>query len=56
MIQRADTPETQADHWFVIWAESRAEMKVEKRIAALVLSDFEGGMPLSLVARLPCEL
>jgi hypothetical protein len=38
MIQRADTPDAQADPWFVIWAESRAEKKVEKRMAVLGLS------------------
>lgn len=37
MIQRTDTPETQAGQWFVIWAESRAEKKVEQRIAGLGL-------------------
>jgi transcription antitermination factor NusG len=40
MIQPADTPEAQADRWFVIWAESRAEKKVEKRMAALGLSTW----------------
>ena len=40
MIQRADTPDTKADPWFVIWAESRAEKKVEKRMAALGLSPW----------------
>lgn len=40
MIQRADSPEAQADGWFVIWAESRAEKKVEKRMAALGLSPW----------------
>jgi transcriptional antiterminator NusG len=40
MIQRADNPETQTGPWFVIWAESRAEKKVEKRIAALGLSPW----------------
>lgn len=38
MIQCADTPEAQTGPWFVIWAESRAEKKVEKRLAALGLS------------------
>lgn len=37
MIQCADTPDDQAGPWFVIWAESRAEKKVEKRLAALGL-------------------
>jgi len=40
MIQRADIPEAQADPWFVIWAESRAEKKVEKRMAALGLNPW----------------
>lgn len=40
MIQCSDTPEAQSDQWFVIWAESRAEKKVEKRIAALGLSPW----------------
>ena len=38
MIQRDATSEVQTGPWFVIWAESRAEKKVEKRIAALGLS------------------
>jgi len=37
MIQCAGTPETQTGSWFVIWVESRAEKKVEKRLAALGL-------------------
>ena len=40
MIQRADTLEAQTGPWFVIWAESRAEKRVEKRIAALGLSPW----------------
>jgi transcriptional antiterminator NusG len=40
MIQRANDSEAQADPWFVIWAESRAEKKVEKRMAALGLSPW----------------
>ena len=40
MIQRADTPDAQADPWFVIWAESRAEKKVEKRMSALGLTPW----------------
>src|ERR1019366_5959701 len=40
MIQRATGPEAQADPWFVIWAESRAEKKVEKRMAALGLTPW----------------
>ena len=40
MIQCADPPEDQTDPWFVIWAESRAEKKVEKRMAALGLSPW----------------
>lgn len=38
MIQSADSPAAETGPWFVIWAESRAEKKVEKRIAALGLS------------------
>ena len=40
MIQRVDTPEALTDPWFVIWAESRAEKKVEQRMAALGLSPW----------------
>lgn len=40
MILRNHAPEAQADPWFVIWAESRAEKKVEKRIATLGLSPW----------------
>jgi len=40
MIQRVDTPEGLADSWFVIWAESRAEKKVEQRMAAMALSPW----------------
>lgn len=40
MIKHADTPEAQSAPWFVIWAESRAEKKVEKRIAALGLTPW----------------
>jgi transcriptional antiterminator RfaH len=40
MIQRADTSEAESGPWFVIWAESRAEKKVEKRLAALGLSPW----------------
>ncbi|MDA1082649.1 MAG: UpxY family transcription antiterminator [Gemmatimonadetes bacterium] len=35
MIQRVDTPEGMNDPWFVIWAESRAEKKVNQRIVAM---------------------
>jgi transcription antitermination factor NusG len=38
MIQSATSYETQPDSWFVIWTESRAEKKVEARLAALGLS------------------
>src|SRR5450759_4382054 len=38
MILAAETPEGQTVAWFVIWAESRAEKQVAKRIAALGLS------------------
>ena len=34
------TPDAQPDSWFVIWTESRAEKKVEARIAALGLSPW----------------
>ena len=40
MIQFADSREAQPDSWFVIWTESRAEKKVEARIAALGLSPW----------------
>jgi len=40
MIQRVDTPEGLADSGFVIWAESRAEKKVEQRMAAMALSPW----------------
>src|SRR5450759_4526463 len=40
MIQRVDTSEGLTDPWFVIWAESRAEKKVEQRMAAMGLSPW----------------
>lgn len=40
MFQHADSPEAQTGPWFVIWAESRAEKKVEERIGALGLSTW----------------
>lgn len=40
MIQRSDAPEAKAGPWFVIWAESRAEKRVVKRLAALGLSTW----------------
>ena len=40
MIQRAESPETDSGQWFVVWSESRAEKKVEKRLAALGLSPW----------------
>lgn len=40
MIQHADTPGALADPWFVIWTESRAEKKVERRIAAMGLEPW----------------
>jgi transcription antitermination factor NusG len=40
MTQPFDNPEAQADQWFVIWTESRAEKKVEQRIAALGLAPW----------------
>src|SRR6266480_1453625 len=38
MIHPASSHVAQSDSWFVIWTESRAEKKVEARIAALGLS------------------
>jgi len=40
MILRTETQEAQANPWFIIWAESRAEKKVEKRLAALGLAPW----------------
>jgi transcriptional antiterminator NusG len=40
MIQRAKAQEAQSDSWFVIWTDSRAEKKVEQRIAALGLNPW----------------
>lgn len=40
MIQSANLEDAQPDSWFVIWTESRAEKKVEARIAALGLSPW----------------
>ena len=40
MIQRVDTPAGLHDPWFVIWAESRAEKKVEQRMAAMGLEPW----------------
>jgi transcription antitermination factor NusG len=40
MIQRSDAPEIQADPWFVIWTDSRAEKKVAERMAALGLTPW----------------
>jgi transcription antitermination factor NusG len=40
MINSDSSHETQQDSWFVIWTESRAEKKVEARIAALGLSPW----------------
>jgi hypothetical protein len=40
MIQRIDNPEPPTGPWFVIWAESRAEKRVEQRIAALGLAPW----------------
>ena len=37
MTQLAENSEVNPGQWFVIWAESRAEKKVEKRITALGL-------------------
>lgn len=39
MIQRA-TVQEESDPWFVIWTDSRAEKKVEQRIAALGLATW----------------
>ena len=40
MSHLGDSEAAYADAWFVIWTESRAEKKVEKRIAALGLSPW----------------
>jgi transcription antitermination factor NusG len=40
MVHSANTNEVQPHPWFVIWTESRAEKKVEARIAALGLSPW----------------
>src|SRR5450759_1251768 len=40
MIHSASSHEAQPDSWFVIWTESRAEKKVEARLAALGLSPW----------------
>src|SRR5438105_167805 len=40
MTQPVELQETHSDSWFVVWTESRAEKKVEARIAALGLSPW----------------
>src|ERR1700704_4305088 len=40
MIHFAGSQDAQPDPWFVIWTESRAEKKVEARLAALGLSPW----------------
>lgn len=40
MIQDIAFPDAPADQWFVIWAKSRAEKKVEQRLATLGLSPW----------------
>ena len=40
MIQRSDTQDAPAGPWFVVWTESRAEKKVEQRLAALGLEPW----------------
>lgn len=40
MIRSTSLNETPPDSWFVIWTESRAEKKVEARLAALGLSPW----------------
>lgn len=40
MIESEDGPDDQRGSWFVIWTESRAEKKVESRLAALGLSPW----------------
>lgn len=40
MVHSASAHQAQPDSWFVIWTESRAEKKVENRIAALGLSPW----------------
>lgn len=53
MVQRADTLEAQTGARFMIWAESRADKKAEKRIVAPVLAEFGAGMHLSFTVRVP---
>jgi transcription antitermination factor NusG len=38
MTQPVDDPEVRSGQWFVIWAESRAEKKVSKRLQSMGLS------------------
>jgi transcription antitermination factor NusG len=40
MMDSVSSNKAQADSWFVIWTESRAEKKVEARLAALGLSPW----------------
>jgi transcription antitermination factor NusG len=40
MIHSTSSHEVQADSWFVIWTESRAEKRVEARLAAMGLSSW----------------
>ena len=40
MVDSASTHEARPDSWFLIWTESRAEKKVEARIAAMGLSPW----------------
>lgn len=40
MIQHIDNPIVRTDPWFVIWTESRAEKKVEQRLAVMGLSPW----------------
>lgn len=40
MIHPADASDPQTSPWFVVWTESRAEKKVEQRIAALGVSPW----------------
>ena len=40
MTQPSEIHKTESDTWFVIWAEARAEKKVEERLAALGLAPW----------------
>ncbi len=40
MIAKEDSADAEKDSWFIIWTKSRAEKKVEMRIAAMGLSPW----------------